>query len=264
MATGYAKSTGRLGVCLATSGPGAIHLLNGLYDAKLDHVPVLALTGMQESQMLGTGYQQEVALEKLFMDVAEYNEMIRVPPRCRPWSTWPSATPWRRRGVAHLTIPTDIQIADADANPWDAPAPAVIKPTAPIFLPAPGRARHVRPRGGGRGPERGQQGGHAGRAPEPCTPEPRCWPSPKRSAARSSRRCRARPSSPTTTRSPSAGSVCSAPRPPWMPWRGATPSSWSGPTSRTRSTCPSPGRARSCRSRPIPSGPATGSPPTFR
>src|SRR5579871_2697858 len=79
MATGYAKSTGRLGVCLATSGPGAIHLLNGLYDAKLDHAPVLAITGMQETQMLGTGYQQEVSLEKLFMDVAVYNEMIRVP-----------------------------------------------------------------------------------------------------------------------------------------------------------------------------------------
>src|ERR1700722_3895504 len=79
MATGYAKSTGRLGVCLATSGPGAIHLLNGLYDAKLDHAPVLAITGMQESQMLGTGYQQEVALEKLFMDVAEYDQMIHVP-----------------------------------------------------------------------------------------------------------------------------------------------------------------------------------------
>lgn len=60
MATGHAKSTGRLGVCLATSGPGAIHLLNGLYDAKLDHAPVLAITGMQESQLLGTGYQQEV------------------------------------------------------------------------------------------------------------------------------------------------------------------------------------------------------------
>src|SRR6201995_632657 len=79
MATGYAKSTGRLGVCLATSGPGAIHLLNGIYDAKLDHAPVLAITGMQETQMLGTGYQQEVALEKLFIDVAEYNEMIHVP-----------------------------------------------------------------------------------------------------------------------------------------------------------------------------------------
>src|SRR5881398_3676430 len=79
MATGYAKSTGRLGVCLATSGPGAIHLLNGLYDAKLDHMPVLAITGMQESQMLGRGYQQEVHLEKLYQDVAGYDVMITNP-----------------------------------------------------------------------------------------------------------------------------------------------------------------------------------------
>src|SRR5438309_9064981 len=71
MACGYAKVTGRLGVCLATSGPGGVHLLNGLYDAKLDHQPVLAITGMQETQLLGTGYQQEVHLEKLFEDVAE-------------------------------------------------------------------------------------------------------------------------------------------------------------------------------------------------
>jgi pyruvate dehydrogenase (quinone)/pyruvate oxidase len=141
MATGYAKSTGRLGVCLATSGPGAIHLLNGLYDAKLDHVPVLALTGMQESQMLGTGYQQEVALEKLYMDVAEYNEMIRVPTQVTTLVDLAVRHALGRRGVAHLTIPTDIQLADADANPWDAPAPAVIKKTAPIFLPAPGRPR---------------------------------------------------------------------------------------------------------------------------
>src|SRR3982751_6121089 len=60
MATGYAKSIGRLGVCLATSGPGGIHLLNGLYDAKLDNTPVLAITGMQSTKLLGTGYQQEV------------------------------------------------------------------------------------------------------------------------------------------------------------------------------------------------------------
>src|SRR3954468_24196450 len=73
MATGYAKATGRLGVCLATSGPGGIHLLNGLYDAKLDHAPVLAVTGMQPTSLLGTGYQQEVHLERLFEDVAEYN-----------------------------------------------------------------------------------------------------------------------------------------------------------------------------------------------
>src|ERR671922_2696916 len=79
MASGYAKTTGRLGVCLATSGPGAIHLLNGLYDAKLDHQPVLAITGMQETQLLGTGYQQEVHLERLYQDVATYNMLIQVP-----------------------------------------------------------------------------------------------------------------------------------------------------------------------------------------
>jgi pyruvate dehydrogenase (quinone)/pyruvate oxidase len=141
MATGYAKSTGRLGVCLATSGPGAIHLLNGLYDAKLDHVPVLAITGMQETQMLGTGYQQEVALEKLFMDVAEYNEMIHVPAQLPTLVDIAIRHALSRRGVAHLTIPTDIQMADADANPWSAPAPAVNQPTAPIYLPAPGIPR---------------------------------------------------------------------------------------------------------------------------
>jgi len=57
MAAGYAKATGKVGVCLATSGPGGLHLLNGLYDAKLDHAPVLAVTGMQETAVLGTGHQ---------------------------------------------------------------------------------------------------------------------------------------------------------------------------------------------------------------
>jgi pyruvate dehydrogenase (quinone)/pyruvate oxidase len=137
MATGYAKATGRLGVCLATSGPGAIHLLNGLYDAKLDHAPVLAITGMQETQMLGTGYQQEVSLEKLFMDVAVYNEMIRVPVQVPTLVDLAIRHALSRRGVAHLTIPTDIQIADADANPWEATAPAVIKPTKPVLLEVP-------------------------------------------------------------------------------------------------------------------------------
>jgi pyruvate dehydrogenase (quinone) len=138
MATGYAKSTGRLGVCLATSGPGAIHLLNGLYDAKLDHVPVLAVTGMQESQMLGTGYQQEVALDRLYMDVAEFNQMIYVPVQVPTLVDLAIRHALARRGVAHLTMPTDIQIAEAGSNPWEALAPAVIKPTAPIFIRPPG------------------------------------------------------------------------------------------------------------------------------
>src|SRR5216110_3755984 len=73
MACAYAKFTGRLGVCLATSGPGGIHLLNGLYDARLDGQPVLAITGMAYHDLVGTYTQQDVDLNKLFMDVAKYS-----------------------------------------------------------------------------------------------------------------------------------------------------------------------------------------------
>src|SRR5579862_7310314 len=142
MATGYAKSTGRLGVCLATSGPGAIHLLNGLYDAKLDHVPVLAVTGMQESQMLGTGYQQEVNLDRLFMDVAHYNQMVHSPVQVTTLVDLAVRNALAHRTVSHLTMPTDVQIADAEMNPYGAPAPAVIKPTAAVYLPPAGVPRH--------------------------------------------------------------------------------------------------------------------------
>src|SRR3982750_1987601 len=72
MACGYAKFTGRLGVCLATSGPGGLHLLNGLYDAKLDGQPVLAITGAKFHDLVGTHTQQDVALDRLYMDVAVY------------------------------------------------------------------------------------------------------------------------------------------------------------------------------------------------
>jgi pyruvate dehydrogenase (quinone) len=75
MACGYAKWTGRLGVCMATSGPGGIHLLNGLYDAKLDSQPVLALTGLQYHDLLNTHGQQDVELDKLFMDACIYNTL---------------------------------------------------------------------------------------------------------------------------------------------------------------------------------------------
>src|SRR5579883_1746640 len=78
-ACAYAKWTGRLGVCLATSGPGGIHLLNGLYDAKLDHQPVLAITGLQFHDLLHTFTQQDVELDKLFIDVAVYNARIMGP-----------------------------------------------------------------------------------------------------------------------------------------------------------------------------------------
>src|SRR3954468_10027715 len=78
-ACGYAKYTGRLGVCVATSGPGGIHLLNGLYDAKCDRQPVLAITGHTFHDLIGTQYQQDIDLTKLFMDVAIYNERITGP-----------------------------------------------------------------------------------------------------------------------------------------------------------------------------------------
>src|SRR5215470_8242142 len=84
MACAHAKFTGEVGVCLATSGPGAIHLLNGLYDAKLDHQPVVAIVGQQARSALGGEYQQEVDLEALFKDVAhEFVQTIMVPAQVR-------------------------------------------------------------------------------------------------------------------------------------------------------------------------------------
>ncbi|MEN3303881.1 MAG: hypothetical protein V7603_83 [Micromonosporaceae bacterium] len=134
MATGYAKATGRVGVCLATSGPGGIHLANGLYDAKLDHVPVLAITGMQETSVLGTGYQQEVHLDRLFEDVAEYNQMLTNPVQVPSLVDLAIRTAYGRRGVAHLTIPNDLQVAEAGTDPWQHVAPALAPHTAPVYL----------------------------------------------------------------------------------------------------------------------------------
>ncbi|HTW07186.1 MAG TPA: thiamine pyrophosphate-dependent enzyme, partial [Acidimicrobiales bacterium] len=146
MACAYAKATGRLGVCLATSGPGAIHLLNGLYDAKLDHMPVLALTGLQETQMLGTGYQQEVATDRLFMDVAEYNQVVMVPAQLPTVVDIAVRHALAHRCVSHLTVPNDVQVADAGAAPFPAVGPAVNKATAPIYIDSPGvpAAEHLR------------------------------------------------------------------------------------------------------------------------
>ncbi|MCU1491763.1 MAG: pyruvate oxidase, partial [Acidimicrobiaceae bacterium] len=137
MATGYAKSTGRLGVCLATSGPGGIHLLNGLYDAKLDHAPVLAITGMQETQLLGTGYQQEVHLDRLFEDVVEYEAMVLTPAHIPTLVVLAVRHSLSRRGVSHLTFPVDLQTAPADTPAPGGPAPARAPASAPVFLPAP-------------------------------------------------------------------------------------------------------------------------------
>jgi pyruvate dehydrogenase (quinone) len=109
MACGYAKFTGKLGVCLATSGPGGIHLLNGLYDAKLDGQPVLAITGLQFHDLIGTHTQQDVALDRLFIDVSVYNERIMGAAHARNVTELACRTALARKGVAHITIPVDVQ-----------------------------------------------------------------------------------------------------------------------------------------------------------
>lgn len=109
MACGYAKWTGRLGVCIATSGPGGIHLLNGLYDAKLDGAPVLAITGLQFHDLLSTHQQQDVELDKLFMDVALYSARIMGPTHVENVVALACRTALAYRGVAHVTMPVDIQ-----------------------------------------------------------------------------------------------------------------------------------------------------------
>lgn len=112
MACAYAKFTGRLGVCIATSGPGGIHLLNGLYDAKLDQAPVLAITGLQHSDLIGTLAQQDVALDKLFMDVALFNERVMSGAHMESLVDLAIRTALTSRGVAHMTIPVDVQVQE--------------------------------------------------------------------------------------------------------------------------------------------------------
>src|SRR5438067_4703813 len=109
MACGYAKFTGKLGVCLATSGLGGIHLLNGLYDAKLDGQSVLAITGLQFHDLIGTHTQQDIALDKLFMDVAVFNERIMGPTHVENITDLACRTALAYHGVAHITIPVDFQ-----------------------------------------------------------------------------------------------------------------------------------------------------------
>ena len=114
MATAHAKFTGEIGVCLATSGPGAIHLLNGLYDARADHQPVLAIVGQQKRSSLGGDYQQEVDLMSLFKDVAsEYVHMATTPEQIRHLVDRAVRIALEHRTVTCLIIPNDVQELDA-------------------------------------------------------------------------------------------------------------------------------------------------------
>src|SRR4051794_34135218 len=109
-ATAHAKLTGEVGVCLATSGPGAIHLLNGLYDAKLDHAPVVAIVGQQARMSLGASYQQEVDLQTLFKDVAhEYVETCNVPQQAAVLIDRAIRVARSQRTVTAVIVPNDVQ-----------------------------------------------------------------------------------------------------------------------------------------------------------
>jgi pyruvate dehydrogenase (quinone) len=126
-AVGYAKFTGRVGVCMATSGPGAIHLLNGLYDAKLDHVPVVAVVGQTDRSAMGGSYQQEVDLHTLFQDVTDGQVQTVTVPEQLP-NVLDRAMRWA--GAGHcptaLVVHADVQELDYSApsheSRWSRPA----------------------------------------------------------------------------------------------------------------------------------------------
>ena len=110
MASAHAKFTGQVGLCYATSGPGAIHLLTGLYDAKADHVPVVALVGQQARSALGASYQQEVDLQTLFKDVAsEYVMTAVVPAQVRTVVDRAVRIAQAKRAVTCVILPNDLQ-----------------------------------------------------------------------------------------------------------------------------------------------------------
>ena len=136
MACGYAKATGRIGVCLATSAPGAIHLMNGLYDAKLDHQPVLAITESHETRLLGTGFEQVLCLDQVLADVADYNVRVHVPVQIPAVVDIGIGHAVARGTVSHITFPWNLEPA-AESGPWMAVTTSM-PPTAPVFVPEPG------------------------------------------------------------------------------------------------------------------------------
>jgi pyruvate dehydrogenase (quinone) len=136
MACGYAKFTGRLGVCLATSGPGAIHLLNGLYDAKMDSAPVLAITGQTYHDLLGMRYQQEVNLLQLFEDVSVFNQQVMGPEHAHPLVDAACRAALGSKGVAHINCCNDWQEeSDGELSPMNVPGHTSSAWRPPIVVP---------------------------------------------------------------------------------------------------------------------------------
>jgi pyruvate dehydrogenase (quinone) len=138
MACGHAKFTGEVGVCMATSGPGAVHLLNGLYDAKLDHQPVVAIVGQQARTALGGSYQQEIDLVSLFKDVAgEYVHMATVPEQVRQLIDRAIRIALAERTVTCVILPNDVQtLAAAEPTRMHGSVHTGVGFTRPVTVPA--------------------------------------------------------------------------------------------------------------------------------
>src|SRR3954471_16162413 len=118
MACGHAKFTGEVGVCLSTSGPGAVHLLNGLYDAKVDHQPVVAIVGHTARTVLGGSYQQEIDLPALFKDVAsEYSQMVTAATQLRHVVDRALRTALGQRCPVCIILPADVQELEYEDPP---------------------------------------------------------------------------------------------------------------------------------------------------
>jgi pyruvate dehydrogenase (quinone) len=110
MASGYAKYTGKLGVCIATTGPGAVHLMNGLYDAAMEGAPVLAITGIVNHDLLGTQFTQEVDTVKMLQDITVYNQVVSGPVHAMTIVDLACRAAVLTPGVAHITVSTDTQM----------------------------------------------------------------------------------------------------------------------------------------------------------
>src|ERR671931_1310630 len=138
MASGYAKTTGRVGICLATSGPGALHLLAGLYDAKLDHQPVLAVTESSATELLGTSFAQRLAVDAAYGDVADYSVRVDVPVQIPAVVDIGIGQALAKGTVSHITLPDDLDETTIAANPWMLRSGAGMPACAPVFQPGPG------------------------------------------------------------------------------------------------------------------------------
>lgn len=140
MAGAHAKFTGEVGVCMATSGPGALHLLAGLYDAKMDHVPVVAIVGQQGLSSLGSDFQQEVNLESVFQDVASYVQQISDPTQARHIVDRAFRIAKAERAVTCIIIPNDVQMKDAVESPPRSHGSNFSSATPAPYCPTPGQA----------------------------------------------------------------------------------------------------------------------------